>query len=101
MIIYSITVSVDQAVAPQWFRWMQNVHIPDVMQTGYFKGFDMHQLLDPPPQEGTLTYNIQYTCKSMDAYLAYQASDAPRLQEAHTKAFKDRFVAFRTLLKRL
>ncbi len=36
MIIYNVTVKIDNDVVAEWLNWMQTVHIPDVMQTGYF-----------------------------------------------------------------
>ena len=101
MIIYSVTVSVEASSSLEWLTWMQNVHIPDVMNTGYFFFFFIQELLDPIPQPGMVTFNIQYHCRNMNELKAYQENDAPRLQQDHTDKFKDRFVAFRTILKRL
>ena len=36
MVIYNVTVSIDQAVANEWLSWMRTQHIPDVLQTGCF-----------------------------------------------------------------
>ena len=36
MIIYSVTVSVDEDVHEEWVSWMKQTHIPDVMATGFF-----------------------------------------------------------------
>ena len=101
MIIYSVTVSVEQSADLEWLAWMQNEHIPDVMATGYFIESHIQQLIDPVPHPGMVTYNIQYHCKTMQDLETYQAKDAARLQQDHTEKFKDRFVAFRTILRRL
>ena len=37
MIIYNVTVNVDEDVLSQWFKWMSEKHIPEVMKTGLFK----------------------------------------------------------------
>lgn len=102
MIIYSVTVSIDTTVEADWLHWMQETHIPDVMSTGLFIDSFMHRLLDPPPHDpGASTYNIQYSCATMSDYVAYQERFAEELQKDHTERYKDRFVAFRTLLERL
>jgi uncharacterized protein (UPF0305 family) len=101
MIIYSVTVSVEASSSLDWLTWMQNVHIPDVMNTGYFIEHHIQELLDPVPQPGMVTFNIQYHCKSMTDLKAYQEKESPWLQQEHNDKFKDRFVAFRTILKRL
>ena len=36
MIIYNVTVNVDEDVLPEWLKWMSRQHIPDVMKTGLF-----------------------------------------------------------------
>jgi hypothetical protein len=101
MIIYSVTVSIDNEVREEWLSWMKTTHIPDVMATGYFSEYAIQQLLFPKPQAGTTTFNIQYLCESMEAYEAYQAKAAPALQKDHTQRYKERFVAFRSILKRI
>lgn len=100
MIIYSVTVMIENATEKEWFSWMQSVHIPDVMATGFFTESHMHKLVDPIHDPSQSTFNIQYTCESMEVLEQYQQTSAPALQKDHTEKFKNRFVAFRTILKR-
>jgi hypothetical protein len=100
MIIYSVTVSIDNAVEADWVAWMRTKHIPNVMDTGCFQTGHLQRLLDPLPEAGVSTFNVQYECASIEAYEAYVALHAPRLQTEHAMRYKDRFAAFRTLLKR-
>lgn len=100
MIIYSVTVTLDTAVETDWVAWMRTQHIPDVMETGCFSAAHLQRLLDPEPDPGLATYNIQYECPNMETYEAYRDQFAPQLQYDHTMRYKDRFVAFRTLLRR-
>lgn len=97
MIIYSVTINIDDDVRHDWLRWMKEVHIPDVMSTGLFVENRIMKLLNVDDQ-GT-TYSIQYMLRSMADYERYQQEHAPRLQAEHTKRYKDKFVAFRTLLE--
>ena len=101
MIIYSVTVSIDKLIKEDWLSWMQEKHIPDVMSTGYFQEYAIQEIIDPEPQDGSRSYNIQYLCENMETYKSYQQTAAPALQKEHKERFKDRFVAFRTLLRRL
>lgn len=102
MIVYSVTVSIDKAVEADWLDWMQKVHVPEVMETGYFLESHVQRLLEPAPHDpDSATYNFQYVCASMSEFNAYQEREAPRLQAGHTQRYKDRFVAFRTILERL
>ncbi|MFM2376324.1 MAG: hypothetical protein RLZZ165_1421 [Bacteroidota bacterium] len=100
MIIYSVTITVDNAVEADWVAWMRTKHIPDVLETGYFQGAHLHRLLDPAPEAGSSTFNVQYQCESLQLYEQYRDMEAPRLQQEHLSRYKDRFVAFRTILRR-
>jgi hypothetical protein len=97
MIIYNVTVNVEDEIQEQWLSWMKEVHIPDVMSTGLFVENKICKVLGVD-DEGT-TYSVQYTCKNMDDYNRYQAEFAPRLQKEHSDKFREKFVAFRSLLE--
>lgn len=97
MIIYNVTVKVDHDIHDDWMDWMKEVHIPDVMSTGYFKAHQIAKVL-VDDTDGT-TYSIQYKCGSMQQLEGYQNTAAPKLQKEHTERYKDKFVAFRTLLE--
>ncbi|MFK7972079.1 MAG: DUF4286 family protein [Bacteroidia bacterium] len=101
MIIYSVTISIEAALRANWLGWMEEVHIPDVMATGCFQSYSLQELVEPKPQEGAYTFNIQYLCESLEEYERYQKDFAPALQAEHTKRYKDRAVGFRTLLRRI
>ena len=98
MIIYSVTVSIESEIHDEWLNWMLARHIPDVMETGYFSRYDVRRLLEPAPEPGHQTYNIQYQCKSMEQLERYQQLEAPRLQKDHQLRYRDRFAAIRTIL---
>ncbi|MCS6904709.1 MAG: DUF4286 family protein [Bacteroidia bacterium] len=101
MIIYSVTININQSIEAEWLEWMLKVHIPEVMQTGCFLNYYINRLIEPESQEGTSTYNIQYECLSLEMINKYQQSFAKQLQAKHTEKFNNQFVAFRTLLERL
>ena len=97
MLIYNVTISIDKAVHDEWFRWMKDVHIPEVMATGYFLGHKMCKVL--VDEDTGITYSIQYSCASRKDLDDYQTLHSPALQKIHTERYKDKFVAFRTLLE--
>ncbi|MCB9224423.1 MAG: DUF4286 family protein [Crocinitomicaceae bacterium] len=97
MIIYNVTVNIDEDVHDDWFDWMTNVHIKDVMDTGLFLEARFSRIL--AEEEGGRSYSIQYLCKDMDTLDEYQRDFAPKLQMDHTNRYGGKFVAFRTLLR--
>jgi hypothetical protein len=97
MYLYNITLIVDETAEQEWLEWMQDVHIPLVMATGKFLSNKLLKVVDSP-NEG-VTYCAQYLSETMAEYDEYQAVYAPALQQELNDRFKDRFVAFRTLME--
>jgi len=98
MIIYNVTVNIEDSVHDEWLHWMRHVHIPDVMNTGMFLESRMLKVLGDEESGGS-TYSIQYTCKSMSEFRQYEELFAPALRAEVNEKYKDKFVAFRTLLE--
>ncbi len=99
MIIYNVTINIDEEVHEDWINWMKTVHIPDVMNTGFFLENKICKVLSTQEDETGHTYAIQYTCAKMEDLDEYQENHAPQLQKEHTERYDGKFVAFRTLLE--
>lgn len=97
MIIYNVTVNIDDDVHDDWLEWMQQVHIPDVMNTGMFLESRISKIL--AEEEGGKSYSIMYLCKNMETLEKYQQEFASALQQDHTERYAGKFAAFRTLLE--
>ncbi|MBL7883838.1 MAG: DUF4286 family protein [Bacteroidia bacterium] len=97
MIIYNVTVNVENDVREEWLQWMKQKHIPDVMATGYFVENKICKVL-VDEEQGT-TYSVQYTCVSMEKLKEYQQKCAPALQKHHADKYGTKALAFRTLLE--
>jgi len=97
MIIYNVTLNVEDDIHLEWVEWMRNVHIPEVLSTGLFNGHRLCKLLDV--EDAGSTYSVQYSAKSLDDYKKYKAEHAPRLQKPMKDKFGDKIVAFRTLME--
>jgi len=98
MIIYNVTINIDGEVHNDWLEWMKAEHIPAVMATGLFIENRFARVLSDQADEG-FTYSIQYLLKDIGDYEIYRTAYAPALQAETEKRYKDKFVAFRTLLK--
>ena len=99
MIVYNVTVKIDPTVHDEWFQWMKETHIPEVLATNLFEDNKMMKVL--VDEKDGVTYSIQYRVSSWDKLDDYQKNHAPTLQEAHSKKYEGKFVAFRTLLEEL
>lgn len=97
MIIYNVTVNIENDVREEWLQWMKEVHIPNVMKTGLFIENRICKVL--VEEESGTTYSIQYSCEKLADIEEYQKQHAARLQKEHSDKYKGKFVAFRTLLE--
>ncbi|MEQ9423790.1 MAG: DUF4286 family protein [Cyclobacteriaceae bacterium] len=98
MILYNVTVNIEADVESEWMDWMKNSHIPKVMATGQFLDYKIFKLLNEEEGGGT-TYSIQYFAKSLNELNHYFAEFAPALVQEHLDKYKDKHVAFRTVLE--
>jgi len=101
MIIYNVTINVEDAIHDEWLKWMRETHLPDVMRTGMFLDFSMAKLLDRQDDETGTTYVIQYLAQSMELYKKYAEEFGPALKAESEKKFGGKFVAFRTLMEKV
>ncbi|WP_122876646.1 DUF4286 family protein, partial [Pseudomonas viridiflava] len=70
MLLYNVTLILEESAADEWLQWMQETHIPEVMATGMFVSNRLLKVLDSP-NEG-VTYCTQYVAESMENYDQYQ-----------------------------
>lgn len=98
MILYNVTINIDSSVHDEWLEWMKTKHIPDVLATGLFIDNKIFRIISADDEEGK-TYSIQYFLKNMNDYEKYLKEFAGKLQEEHTGKYKEKFVAFRTIME--
>ncbi|MGM9479195.1 DUF4286 family protein [Pedobacter sp. GSP4] len=97
MFLYNVTLILEDTAAEEWLQWMQEVHIPGVMATGMFVSNRLLKVVDSP-NEG-VTYCAQYVAETLAQYNQYQEEFAPALQAELNERFKNRFVAYRSLME--
>lgn len=97
MLLYNVTIIIEESAANEWLQWMKEVHIPEVMATGKFVSNRLLKIIDSP-NEG-VTYCVQYIAETEEAYEDYQSNFASALQEKLQVKFENRFVAFRSLME--
>jgi Domain of unknown function (DUF4286) len=80
MIIYNVTINVDESIHLDWLKWMQNKHINEVLATGLFTQAKLVKVLVEEEMGGT-TYAVQY------------------FTDSKLKLVGDKMLAFRTELE--
>lgn len=97
MIIYNVTVNIDDTIHDEWLNWIKN-HIPLVLSTGHFTEAKLTKVLVEEEKGGT-TYSIQYRAKSREALENYYQNHAEAMRQDGLKRFADKMLAFRTELE--
>jgi hypothetical protein len=101
MIIYSVTIRVKTDIANEWLNWMQNEHIPNMLNTGYFNGHKIFKLLIPETEKDYIVFRVNYELDSFEKYTEYAQKEAKRLQGDAIKKYHGKFTASREVIERL
>ncbi|MBU2915984.1 MULTISPECIES: DUF4286 family protein [Reichenbachiella] len=99
MVVYNVTMNVDSGIEKDWFQWMKDIHIKNVIETGYFVDCKVFQLISDEPQ-GT-TYAFQYFADAYEDVLKYQEEHGARLQMEVVSRYGDKVMSFRTMLEQV
>jgi len=99
MIVYNVTCNVGSHMAEEWLKWMQEEHIPEVMQTGCFTECKILKLLTEADDNEGINYAIQYTANTLDNYNQYKDQFGPILQAKTKEKYGDSVLAYRSLLE--
>ena len=97
MIIYNVTVSVEESITSDWLNWMKTEHIPEVMTCGIFSKAQINRVIDQGDSNNT--FAIAYTCSSIKDLHQYQIKFSSGLQQKHLDRYGDKAVAFRTIME--
>ena len=97
MILYNVTSSIEPSAAEAWVTYMRNVHMPEVMASGFFIKNQLLRLLNE--EDDGFTYAAQYYCISLEQLEAYQEIAAPALRADMETHFAGQYVSFRTVLE--
>ena len=98
MLLYNITIGIDKEVEMEWLQWMKAVHIPEVMRTRLLSVFKIYKVLHDDDETNT-SYSIQYLAPSLNEINTYFEKFAPLILEKLRLRFKDKHVAFMTILE--
>ena len=98
MIIYNVTVKLENEIANAWLKWMKEEHIPEIVHTGCFDKATIFRLIEVDDADGP-TYAVQYHAGSKADYDRYIETFAQSMRKKATDQWGDRFIAFRSVLE--
>ena len=100
MLLYNITIGIDKEVEQEWLSWMKEIHLPAVMSKNIFVDYKFYKVLTHD-DEGSSSYCIQYFTPTIEQFQNYLHNYAQQFIEDQRSRFKDKHVAFQTLLEEL
>ena len=98
MIIYNVTIKVEPGIATEWLNWLQQEHIPEVIDTGCFTRATVLKILEVDETDGP-TFAVQYFAESKALYNQYIEKFAPLMREKSFEKWGNRFIAFRSVMQ--
>lgn len=98
MILYNVTVKPEKDIADNWLAWLQQEHIPEMIQTGCFTHATVLRLLEVDDTEGP-TFAVQYHAESKALYNRYIREFADTMRNKGYARWGNRFMAFRSVMQ--
>lgn len=99
MIIYNVTVTVQNEIVEEWLNWIRLEHIPEVLSTGLFIDSVLKRVITNYNDEST--FAVSYTCESMKKLHEYEVTWSKKLQKKHILKFGEKVASFRTILEEI
>jgi hypothetical protein len=97
MILYNITIILDEEIHESWIKWLKNDYLKNMMIHDHFISQRVLKVLDSP-NEGH-TYCIQFVAESVEKYNSYKRLNTDQLQNYAPAEFLNKFVVFSTLME--
>lgn len=97
MIVYNETIIVEEASYESWIAYIRQVHIPEVMSTGYFDSYKILNVIDSP-NEGVTTC-VQYNTDSEERFAGFYNQHLHLLHKAHHELYENKYVLYSSLME--
>ncbi len=98
MFIYNVTTKIDHSIQLAWLQWIQEEHIPDIINTGCFTKATILHLLEVDDSEGP-TYAVQYSAESKALYNRYIEKFAAAMRQKAMDKWGNKFISFRSVMQ--
>ena len=99
MILYNITIKIDHNCSKNWLNWMKSTQIPEIMETGIFRGYKLCKLLHEEEEPDGATYALQFLCDGISHLTTFQKYHEESFKKKLYENFGGRYVLFATILK--
>ena len=98
MIVYNVTIKIQESIKENWLHWLKEEHIPDIISTGCFTHAVILQLLEVDDTEGP-TYAVQYFSENKGLYNNYIENHAATMRQKGFDKWGGKFITFRSVMQ--
>ncbi len=98
MIIYNVTIHIEKSSEKDFIAWMENEHIPEVLETKNFFKAVFLKVCENDNETGS-TYSCQYFAQNRNNLELYYQENATQLRQKGKEKFGEKMIAFRTELE--
>ena len=93
MIIYNVTINIEESISQEWLCWMQKIHIPEVMNTGMFISAKMTRVM-VEEQMGVIIFDSIFMRKQNLNWMNTKFNLHQKLQQKHTQKIPRQICCF-------
>jgi Domain of unknown function (DUF4286) len=97
MLLFNVTVIMEDSIANDWLQWMRADHIPQIMATDCFVSNRLLKILDSP-NEG-VTYCAQYIAEDIGSYQTFKDNYEQIFTAGMYNEFPNKLVSFSSLME--
>lgn len=97
MLLFNVTVIIEEASATDWLQWMKESHIPQLMDKECFVSYRLLKIVNSP-NEG-LSYSIQFIAEDKARHQTFLDSHEQLFIAEMYNRYPNKLVTFTTLME--
>jgi hypothetical protein len=98
MLVYTITVNVEQSVTDQWLLWMKENFLGAMLATGFFQRYNAFKVLHDSDGD---TYTFQFFCSDILQFEQFSEPHKGIILQSLMNSYPGKVVYFNTMLEEL
>ncbi len=97
MILYNITVIIEEGIENDWLKWINQSFVPDALSSNLLVSSRLLRVMDSP-NEG-VTYCLQFIADNIQNYNEFKNLHAAKILDAHALEFQNKSVFFSSVME--
>ncbi len=97
MLLFNVTVIVEEASATEWLEWMKEIHLPQLMQAETFVSHRILRIVDSP-NEG-VSYCVQFIAEDEAKHQSFLDLHEQQFTAEIYAKYPNKLVIFSTLME--